>query len=316
MYKIAKPVFLKVVTPLHAGSGQDLGIVDLPIQRERHTKFPKIESSSIKGCIRESFEDLEKENKLEKYGVDDIISLVFGPESGDVHASSIAFTDARILLFPVKSVKGVYAYITSPKVLERFKKDLEISKTLGGIKEYFFDEEKKLKELTVSNREKLCISEKVILEEYAFEVEFSEDTKEFAEWLSKLLNIEEIKDKLVILPDDVFGDFVNLSTEVITRIKINPETGTVEGSALFTEEYLPSETVMYFLCMASPIFLKKDKKEKILKELMKNEKFSEEKFVMNFFEKNLPKIIQIGGNATIGKGISELKVWKTEGDKQ
>ncbi|HRI29847.1 MAG TPA: hypothetical protein PK715_17435, partial [Chitinophagales bacterium] len=28
-------------TPLHAGTGDDLGFVNLPIQRERHTDFPK-----------------------------------------------------------------------------------------------------------------------------------------------------------------------------------------------------------------------------------------------------------------------------------
>ncbi|MEW5822118.1 MAG: RAMP superfamily CRISPR-associated protein, partial [Cyanobacteriota bacterium] len=57
MYKQAKPFFMIVQTPLHAGSGQDLGIVDQPIQRERHTSFPKIEGSSLKGAIREVFEE-------------------------------------------------------------------------------------------------------------------------------------------------------------------------------------------------------------------------------------------------------------------
>lgn len=44
MFKSAKPVFLIVETSLHAGSGSDLGIVDLPIQREKHTDYPKIEA--------------------------------------------------------------------------------------------------------------------------------------------------------------------------------------------------------------------------------------------------------------------------------
>ena len=56
MYKISKPVFLYCLTSLHAGSGSSLGVVDLPIQRERHTSFPKIESSSLKGAFREAFE--------------------------------------------------------------------------------------------------------------------------------------------------------------------------------------------------------------------------------------------------------------------
>ena len=58
MFKKALPFFIHVITPLHAGTGQELGIVDLPIQRERHTGFPKIEASGLKGSIREVFEEL------------------------------------------------------------------------------------------------------------------------------------------------------------------------------------------------------------------------------------------------------------------
>jgi CRISPR-associated protein Cmr4 len=47
MYKIARPFFMVVETPLHAGSGMGVGIVDMPIQRERHTSFPKLEASGL-----------------------------------------------------------------------------------------------------------------------------------------------------------------------------------------------------------------------------------------------------------------------------
>ncbi|NMC60647.1 MAG: type III-B CRISPR module RAMP protein Cmr4, partial [Candidatus Methanofastidiosa archaeon] len=125
MYKIARPFFMIVETPLHAGSGTELGIVDLPIQRERHTEFPKIEASGLKGCIREEFEKSTGE-----IPVDDAkkaISLAFGPEEGDAHAGALGFTDARLLLFPVKSMKGVFAWVTCPKVLEKFRRDLELA---------------------------------------------------------------------------------------------------------------------------------------------------------------------------------------------
>ena len=64
MFKQAKPLFLIVETPLHAGSGSDLGIVDLPIQREKHTDYPKIEASGLKGAIRETFRTQPNLNKL------------------------------------------------------------------------------------------------------------------------------------------------------------------------------------------------------------------------------------------------------------
>ena len=39
MYQHSDPIYLICETPLHAGSGDDLGIVDLPIQRKRHTYY-------------------------------------------------------------------------------------------------------------------------------------------------------------------------------------------------------------------------------------------------------------------------------------
>ena len=337
MYKLAKPFFMVVETPLHAGSGQELGIIDMPIQRERHTGFPKIESSGLKGSIREVFEELKTEDgkvksdklkkefpsleekwEIEKDGkkeikkkdgkelikFDEAISLAFGPEEGDAHQGALGFTDARILLFPVKSMKGVFAWITCPKVIKRFTEDLDLCKNSGAIKKHFLENNSPIKVNTASNMNELGIKGKVILEEYAFEIKEDKNTKDLAEYLAEILGIKEVEDKLVILPDEDFRDFVNLSTEVITRTKINNETGTVEQGALFTEEYLPAETVMYSLTLTTPIF-NKDKGIFIAKDGKK-----EEELVMDFFENGLPEVIQIGGNATIGKGIVRTKVWR------
>ena len=81
---------------------------------------------------------------------------------------------------------------------------------------------------------------------------------------------------------------VNLFTEVVTRTKINNETGTVESGALFTEEYLPQESILYSLVMASPEFKKGGMTAKS---------------VMDYFEKELSLVFQLGGNATLGKGL-------------
>jgi len=301
MYKIAKPFFIKVITPLHAGSGQDLGIVDMPIQRERHTGFPKIEGSGLKGCIREAFGESTGEISVGSAKVNDsnrkdTISLAFGPEEGDLHAGALGFTDARILLFPVKSMKGIFAYITCPMVLGKFQNDLE----LAGISNI----PQMPAENTVSSGRQLFVKDnKIVLEEYTFDVKQELTATKFADWLSKWLNINEIQNKLVVLSNDDFRDFVNLSTEVITRTKISPETGTAAQGALFTEEYLPVESILYSLALTTPIF--KEKKED--KGIFAQDGKTEEDLVMQYFAKGLPEIIQIGGNATIGKGIVRTK---------
>ena len=47
-----KLLFYQNQTPLHMGTGTEIGFVDLPIQREKTTGFPKGEVSGIKEAFR------------------------------------------------------------------------------------------------------------------------------------------------------------------------------------------------------------------------------------------------------------------------
>jgi CRISPR-associated protein Cmr4 len=334
MFKKVQPFFIIVETPLHAGSGSELGLVDLPIQRERHTDYPKIEGSGLKGSIREAFESNNPEIKINSQKIRakdkinfrenneekeiDYLSLVFGPEGDVTHASAIAFTDARILLFPVKSLKGVYGWITCPDVLERFKEDVE----LAGIKlsvDGFSTLERTYppnSNLVISSNSNLVISSKVVFEEYTFEVTPEQNTATLTKWLSEKVFPqkgdndpykywrEKLEKDLVILSNDDFKEFVKSSTEVITRTKIKSTTGTVEPGALWTEEYLPTDTILYSLAMASPLRVDKDEKKGLLKG--DNAEREAEK-VDEFFKQGCPEVLQIGGNQTIGKGIVRIE---------
>ena len=333
MYKIAKPLFLVCETPLHAGSGDSLGVVDLPIQRERHTSFPKIEGSSLKGALRQAFNGLYSECTADPHQYREAITLSFGPEEtgAEGHAGALGFTDARLLLFPVKSMKGVFGWITCPKVLHQLYRDMSLTE--------FKDHEAIMDALavkplssplkcTADNTEGCSLflqagSNKIVLEEYTFGISNQENTE-----LSQLLTFlaeqlfplpengqpdiyeywrKKLKTDVVVLPNEDFTDFVNLSTEVITRTKINSKTGTVEKGALFTEEYLPAESIMYSLVLASPIFKETNEEKGIFNPSNDIPGFEgcegEEGRVIKFFETVLPEVIQIGGNATLGKGL-------------
>ncbi|MEO0289557.1 MAG: type III-B CRISPR module RAMP protein Cmr4 [candidate division WOR-3 bacterium] len=274
MYKNRLDVFYHVKSSLHVGTGDVLGLVDLPIQREKHTSFPKIESSSLKGAIRNHFESVLKEDKKT---VDDL----FGPEDADQENAKmglVAFTDAKILLFPVKSIKGVFALITCPFILKRYYEDTEenIPDFLKGMNV----EDGKFISF-VNNSEIIINNDKVVLEEFTF-VKSSQNID-----LSKIKLNSVKSDKILILSDNDFKYFVNNSTEVITRIKINNETGTVDKGALFNEEFLPAESVLYNQLYCD----EKDIKGKSLKDFMKEK--------MN-------SVMQIGGDETIGKGIVKV----------
>lgn len=304
MFQQTKTLFLVCETPLHAGSGDSLGIVDLPIQRERHTQFPKIEASSLKGALREAFESKLKSRK------DDQIIRAFGPdEDGAEHAGAMAFSDARLLLFPVKSMKGVFAWVTCPKVLKQLQRDLKIANNLPKPSDFDLS---KIEKNTCCESANITYAiakkDKIVLEEYTFTVKKDDQTSKLATWLSEKLfthaGIEpfwkdHLSKNLVVLSDDDFTDFVTLSTEVITRIKINNDTGTVQTGALFNEEYLPAESVLYSLVMAANEFIDKEKLEK------RGGARIDATAIMSFFETTIESIsyLQIGGNATLGKGI-------------
>ncbi len=294
MYKKSEIFYIQTITPTHVGSGSDLGIVDMPIQRESHTSFPKIEGSSLKGSIREAFESSGKDEiKIHlTFGFDetnatDSAKKVF-KDKNEQYAGAIGFSDARLLLFPVKSVKGIYAYLTSKEVLKRYQRDLKIC---GKNESFEIPNENSI----TSDSEIKLDNEVVILEEYSFKVTQDDKTQKLADFLEKQTGITEIKEKLVVLSDDDFKDFVKMFTEVITRTKIDNKTGTVKDGALFTEEYLPAETVLYSLAMASPIMAPLSDKKGL----------DDEDKVLKFF-KEIPEVIQIGGNATIGKGICKI----------
>lgn len=303
MFKDAKPLSIIVETPLHAGSGSELGVVDLPIQRERHTGYPKVEASSLKGCLREAFEGQYSHfPDLDSLYAQLYIEPVFGPEQGDAHASALGLTDARLLLFPVKSMKGVFAWITCPAVLDRLKQDLG----MAGLPTPNIDSAALVN--TVPNGSGLFIKDTtIVLEEYAFNnVQTSDACTTLSEWLVDNLlpagpGMAFWRDKLardvLVLNNDDFCDFVTMSTEVIARTKIDDKTGTVAQGALWYEEYLPADSVLYTLALARDP-LSEHKQE-----------IDSAKKVMEFFVGGLERarhIFQLGGNATIGKGLLRI----------
>lgn len=308
MFRKARVMFMYTETSLHCGSGSSLGVVDLPIQREKYTDFPVCQASAIKGAVREWFEEKFKGNNEDEKK----IVYTFGPDfergDGEAFAGAATFTDGRILLFPVRSLNGVFAYTTSRFVLSRFRRDASMAviqdinwnvPALNGNKV-----------LGVKNSGvRVSGQSKIVLEEYTLDFEENSDVEKIAEWLSQnaLPKEEEyndfwrkkIKTDLVVLPDDVFRDFVKLSTEVQARIRINNETKTVDKGALFYEEALPSDTLLYSVIMAHDPACDSDKRPTGLKDA--ND-------VMKFLCSLDGKRFQLGGDVTIGKGVLNLNV--------
>ena len=301
MFEKTLVMYIYAETPIHPGSGTVIsGVVDLPIQRERHTEFPIIQGSSLKGVLRNSAEYVGITGKVRvKEGAKEVekewIDVIFGEQD---RMGGVSVTDARILVFPVRTLKGVFGWITCPLVLDRYKRDLK----LAGI-----EVDWEIPKSSSDERAKVCkdsnLTEKdyVYIEDLQLKCDKNGNVDKIAEQIAENLPkdeaYKEVKEKLekdlVIVSNDVFRDLVSLTTEVVTRIKIDPGTGTVQTGGLWSEEYLPTDTIMYSLILI-PSRLNSLKPEEITGQL---KKYDEE-------------ILQIGGDETVGKGFARIKLAK------
>jgi CRISPR-associated protein Cmr4 len=299
-----KLLFMYALESLHAGAGSSTGTIDNPIQRERHTQLPKIEGSTNRGAAREaswgkymSTNNAKAVEFTKYYGYKD---------KGDIH-SAVEITDAQLLFFPVRSWKGVFAWITSPYVLTKFAQDYN----------RLFDKEIKISGLEnitdnkviILNKDKIAINQdkslKVLFEEYLFEAEeknnISFDNKKLGAWIKERFSnndnaiIDLFPEHLAIVSNDVFKDFTELYTHKITRNAIDSDTGTAKGTGLFNEEYLPPESILYAQVIANDEFVKENG--------IKAAK------VIEFVEKYLPPVYKIGGNQSVGKGLVQVSFY-------
>ena len=126
-------------TSLHAGAGTQTGIIDLPIQREGHNGYPCVFGSAVKGALRDKAEqqviaslpvdkrpkDAKSYEEFQKAPVYDAIKSVYGspPKQAGDSAGAIIVTDARLLLFPVRSLTSQFKWVTCPDALRRYQAD-------------------------------------------------------------------------------------------------------------------------------------------------------------------------------------------------
>jgi CRISPR-associated protein Cmr4 len=282
-------------TPLHCGAEGGTGYVDLPVQRERHTNYPVIPGSTIKGVLRDEL--------LEGLG-EASTRVLFGAEEDKKAerpgtAGSVSFGDGILVAFPIRSSGAPFHWVTCPFVLER------VFRCLGA-------------DLTVSGPEKgHALSggdqrDSVLLEEIALtrkpDPAFFGGKSSGLGLLQALLPQEKsfdytrrlLAERLLIVTDADFKELVETGTEILTRIKLNflgtttnlekdklPEEernrpdSDYKGN-LFVEEVVPPETL--FLAP-----LRVGSQAEALADTLKKE-----------------RVIRLGGDETIGRGVTRV----------
>lgn len=276
-------------TTLHCGAEGGTGYVDLPVQRERHTQYPVIPGSTLKGVLRDELSGLGKEK----------IAAIFGAEDART-PGTISFGDGVLVAFPVRSSLAPFHWVTCPFVLERVFRNLGVGVTVkppapgrawgGGEKE-----------------------ENVLLEEIRLkktpDPDFFKDGDGPLGQLLKLLPPDKSFDytrkifarRLLIVSDADFKELVETGTEVLTRIKLNflgttrtlkpedltekerEETSDIERQGnLFVEEVVPPETLFFAALRAG------ETADDLVKALADR------------------PVIRLGGDETIGRGVTHV----------
>lgn len=127
---------LRAETPLHAGAGSGAGEIDLPVQREKHTGWPVVWASSVKGALRERAErwagkDITKRAQVAAaFGKDgksedsEEEKGAFGKERKgvDEYASALATSEAALLLLPVRSLTTHFKWVTCDAAIKRLQR--------------------------------------------------------------------------------------------------------------------------------------------------------------------------------------------------
>lgn len=296
MFEAKTMLYLYLETSLHAGIGRGLGAVDLPIQRERTTGYPTLHAGGIKGSIRS-----EAQKKM--VGDEEKFFTIFGPETKNAsdHAGAISFGDARLLLFPVRSLSGTFAWTTSLLTLASFDR---IAAMIGHPTGWILpDTEGELSNDQVwVNSKTLITGDSVILDEFSFSPIENELAKSVGKWLAdnalpkgKEYDYwrKQLQSKLCVLPENAFRDFALYSTEVQTHIKLDPDTKTVETGALWVSESLPTDSLMYLPILAT------DSRNKAVS-------LSAQQIIDTVSGLGLERM-QMGGDETTGQGIVSLR---------
>lgn len=270
------------ISPVHAGSGTSTSAVDLPIQRERHTNWPHVQASAVKGALRAHFRSFQKGEDAQ------LINYIFGSDeqdgwkrSDESVAAAISVSDCKLLAFPVRSNIAPFVWITCPAVLGRLSNDLEYmgKDRLGDWPAITEDEDAWWINGGVEGQTSVILEDSRVEVQDTFTVEFIK---------------EQLPDltRLLLVSDELFNYLVTFSTEVQTQIKIDAETGTTTTGSLRYEELLPADSVMYGMVKYENA-LSGDADLQVAQ-------------VRGLVEDVVKDYMQLGGDRTLGRGICRL----------
>ena len=287
----ARLFHLHALTALHCGTGQSLGVVDLPIARARAAQLPVVPGSSLRGVLRQQVTDSEPKDAETLFGPSSITS------NKDAFAGALSVGDAHLLVLPVRCLAGIVSYVTSPFILRRYERDM-VRAGITSLPPRV--DEPAAGQAKVTTTSVNCMGEgegdgrKLVLED--LDLDACEDSlvDQWADAIAMKVYPQDadarndLVHRFVLLPDEIMSFLSETATEVRSRIRIDPATGVVRKGALWYEENLPAESVLWGVCALSDSNNRNDSRK------------------ADDLADALPgtdTLLQLGGNAGVGAGL-------------
>lgn len=288
----ARMLYAHLLSALHCGVGQSADVIDLPIARERVTNWPLIPASSVKGPLKALLRPSPDENST---GHLRAWRVAFGPdtENADEGGGSLTFTDLRLLCFPVRSYTGTFAWVTSPLALRRWVRD---HLTVGLACNVEVPTAPEVDELLLAEESSLVSRTATVDSVYLEDLDLRPRHDPVVSTVGRAIADTVFSDpewrqlfmaRFAIAHDDVFTFLTESGTEVAARVRIDEGSKTVARGALWYEEAVPAEAIF-----AGPIQA----------DAVRNGITQDQALAVL----HSPVILQLGGHATIGRGVAEL----------
>jgi len=269
-------------TNMHVGSGDEAyGLVDNRVQRDVVSQLPNINASGLKGAFREYFSfkyEKNKEKVTDIFGTDSFEKPGSDEKKIQIHkAGAFRFFNANLLSIPVRSNVKPFFRATSSYILNELT---DMMNTFGygdgfGIKEHLHSfanlEPGKGKALSFNSKDKGAV-----LEDYEYTIENRELEHDTVAAIQKIIG----KNPVIMN----HADFVEICDDYHLPLIARNCLEDGRSTNIWHEQVVPRESRFYF-------FLLKPQNSKYDNDLE--------------FSKGDP--VQIGGNASIGYGFTEIE---------
>jgi CRISPR-associated protein Cmr4 len=319
MFEATQVVFYYAVSPVHMGAGSAIGAIDSPIQREVHTRHPMFAGSGLKGALRHHVNRAWPRQEGDSRKPNSLISRIFGPDTAaSDFAGALSLTDAQLVALPVRSLKGGFAYVTSPLALARLQR---LAQQAGLACDWAVPVVAETRAVVASpvllghrpGSTANTAADQLVLEAFEFTAKPDDKLAAIAQWIAThalpgpadTFFANKLKTDMVLLSDTDFAHFARHAMVVEPHVRIDDDSGTASDGGLFYVENLPPETLMVGLAQASIERFKKDSRADDAAALLNAGQVLSTVFAGQ--GDTVPgingKLLQIGGDASTGRGL-------------